>query len=78
MNVTPELREFSMELLVGMMIEGRVEQEGGSAKELFRAFRRSATMEALFDAETVLWQNGPVYLSDEWDADNHALQGAQR
>ncbi|MBQ9058177.1 MAG: hypothetical protein IJ125_03215 [Atopobiaceae bacterium] len=67
MSVTPEMRELATEYLVEMMIEGRAEQQGVSPRELFGEFRRSRTMEALFDEGTGLWMNGPDYLSDEWD-----------
>lgn len=67
MDVTPELKELSMEYLLGMMLEDRSAREGRPWLELFREFRRSNTMKMLFDEETGLWGNGPAYLSDEWD-----------
>ena len=72
MDVTPELKELSMELLLGMMLEDRVVREGRPWLELFREFRRSNTMKMLFDEETGLWGYGPAYLSDEWDLERKA------
>ena len=72
MDVTPELKELSMELLLGMMLEDRAAREGRSWLEVFREFRRSNTMRMLFDEGTGLWENGPAYLSDEWDLERKA------
>lgn len=62
-------RELAMNLLVTMMIQDRAARLGKSFTECFSEFRRSKTMEKLYDPSTGLWMNGPDYLSDEYDID---------
>ena len=66
MNVTPELKELAMGFIAAQMIEIQAEKSGRSPKDIFRDFRRSNTMEMLFDPETGVWESGPAYLADEW------------
>lgn len=62
-----EAMEHTMELLVAMVVEERALKENRTQEEVFKEFRRSRTYEELFDPETGLWENGPDYISDEYD-----------
>ena len=62
-----EAMEHAMELLAAMVVEGRALKENRTQEEVFKEFRRSRTYEELFDPETGLWENGPDYISDEYD-----------
>ena len=62
-----EAMEHAMELLAAMVVEERALKENRTREEVFKEFRRSRTYEELFDPETGLWENGPDYISDEYD-----------
>lgn len=58
--------ERAMQMLAAMTVKYIAEEENDSTEHVFKAFRRSNTFEALFDAETGLWHNGPGYIADEY------------
>ena len=60
-------KEFIMESLVTMMVFDRARREDRDPVEVLREFRKSHTYQNLYDSRTGLWENGPDYLSEEYD-----------
>ena len=60
-------KEFIMESLVTMMVFDRARREVRDPVEILREFRKSRTYQNLYDSRTGLWENGPDYLSEEYD-----------
>ncbi len=52
-------------------IQGDESKETGkSFEECFKRFRRSKTFQMLYDEQTGLWTNGPVYVRDLYEEYN--------
>ena len=60
-------KEFIMESLVTMMVFDRARREARDPVEILREFRKSHTYQNMYDSRTGLWENGPNYLSEEYD-----------
>lgn len=56
-----------MESLVTMMVFDRAKREGRDPVGVLIEFRKSHTYQNLYDSRTGLWENGPDYLSEEYD-----------
>ena len=62
-----ESYEYIMNTLTTLMVEHAADQQKVGFQEYFTKFRRSDTYTMLYDKETGLWMNGPVYLQHEYE-----------
>ena len=61
--ITEELKERTAITVMRMMVMSLAEKRGISFEEALFEFVQSDTYEALFDFETAIWKEGPVYLN---------------
>lgn len=62
--ISKEQIEFSIDLLITMVVEEISEETGRDSKEVLMEFLSSKTGKALYNEETKLWWNGPSYIAD--------------
>lgn len=70
--------EFTMELLSAMAAETIARNQKIAKIKAFDRFMRSETAVLLFDEESGLWQNGPDYIADEYQAEQRAKATSRR
>ena len=58
--------ERAMEMQAAMTILQLAKESGDTVDNVYRRFRRSNTFKMLFDAQTGLWETGPIYIEDEF------------
>lgn len=62
--ISKEQIEFSIDLLITMVVEEISEETGRDSKEVLMEFLSSKTGKALYNEETKLWWNRPSYIAD--------------
>lgn len=62
--ISKEQIEFSIDLLITMVVEEISEETGRDSKEVLMEFLSSKTGKALYNEETKLWWNVPSYIAD--------------
>lgn len=60
-TISKEKMDFTIDLLITMVVEEIAEETGKDSKEVLGDFLCSKTGKALYDKETRLWCNGPSY-----------------
>ena len=61
-TISKEKMDFTIDLLITMVVEEIAEETGRKSKEVLADFLCSKTGKALYDKETRLWCNGPSYI----------------
>ena len=62
--VSNEQMQYTIDLLITMVVEEIVEDTGKDSKDVLSDFLLSKTGKALYDEKTKLWCNGPSYIAD--------------
>ncbi len=62
MAFAKEKMDFTIDLLITMVVQEIAEELGKDSKEVLEEFLCSNTCKALYDKETRLWCNGPSYI----------------
>ena len=63
-NVVKEQMNFTIDMLVTMIVEELSEDLQKDRKDVLADFCLSKTGKALYDESTKLWWNGPSYIAD--------------
>ena len=63
-NSGKEKMDFTIDLLITMVVEEIAEDSGKESKDILADFLCSKTGKALYDKETRLWCNGPSYIAE--------------
>lgn len=62
--ITKEKMDYTIDVLVTMIVDEIAETTGEDRNEILPAFIISKTGKALYDESTKLWCNGPSYIVD--------------
>ena len=63
-KISQEKLDFTIDLLITMVVEELTEETGRESKEVLTDFLCSKTGKVLYDPETMLWCNGPSYIAE--------------
>lgn len=63
-TISKEKMDFTIDLLITMVVEEIAEDTGKASKDVLVDFLCSKTGKALYDKETRLWCNGPSYIAE--------------
>lgn len=63
-TIPKENMDYTIDLLITMIVEEIAEETGKDSKEVLMDFLCSKTGKALYDKETRLWCNGPSYIAE--------------
>lgn len=63
-TISKEKKDFTIDLLISMVVEEIAEEAGKDSKEVLGDFLCSKTGKVLYDEETRLWCNGPSYIAE--------------
>lgn len=62
--ISKEKMDFTIDLLITMVVEELSEMTGESQQTLINEFLKSKTGKLLYDESSKLWWNGPSYIAD--------------
>ena len=65
--ISRDRQEYTIDLLITMVVEEISEDTGRDPKEILLDFLLSKTGRALYDSNSKLWRNGPSYIADMYE-----------
>lgn len=71
--ISKEKMDFTIDLLITMVVEELSETTGESQQILLEKFLKSSTGKLLYDASSKLWWNGPSYIADMYLEEINAM-----
>lgn len=74
LTVSKERLNFTVDLLITMVVEELAKETGKDYKEVLMDFLTSKTGKALYDDSNGLWHNGPSYIADMYIDEKNYLQ----
>lgn len=63
-NLSKERMDYTIDLLIAMVVEELAEETGRDRKDVLIDFLSSKTGKFLYDETTKLWRSGPSYIAE--------------